>query len=248
MIKIDEKGVTLTVLVITIIVLLMLTTIAITSGNASIKLAKFKEFENELKLLQVKVNEINSKDESFMVGASLTEAQQEIFNNETISAIIFKDKTEEEKENIQESFRYCVAACIQDQLKLDGVQRNYFISIQYGYIIAERGFEYNGVTYYMTQQMKDGVYNVEYKDKNPNSGNFDVSYTKEDDKWKIEVSNIEYDGYISKWKVIYKLEDDLDWSDADGLSFYVTEPGNYYVQVMFKNEFSIGTKTITISE
>ena len=54
----NEKGVTLVALLVTIVILVILTSIGTTSGVHVIKYAKYLEFQKELEMIQVEVNEL----------------------------------------------------------------------------------------------------------------------------------------------------------------------------------------------
>lgn len=240
-----EKGVTLIALVTTIVVLLILASVGFTSGTEAINFASFSQFKNELKVLQTKVNELNQNDE-INVGTELTEKQKEILNTKTISEIIYNGKSEEEKNKIQEGFRYCNSEYIKNYFNLDSVKRDYIINVEYRYVIYSDGFNYKGTTYYMVNQIDNGLYNVQYNDKNEKVGTFEVNSIKENDRWKIEISNITYNGYVNNWQVEYRLEEDSYWKKANNLSFYVTKEGNYYVQVVHGDDINLGSKLVTI--
>ena len=52
------------------------------------------------------------------------------------------------------------------------------------------------------------MYNVEHENNTNEPPTFDTNVEKvSEGKWRITVSNINYDGYINKWSVKYKLED-----------------------------------------
>ncbi len=62
--------------------------------------------------------------------------------------------------------------------------------------------------------------------KNTNKPTFDTNVEKvSEGKWRITVLNINYDGYINKWSVKYKLEDSNNWSTSEDLSFIVEKEG-----------------------
>ena len=126
----EEKGVTLLVLVTTIIILLILTSIGVTSGISTLNSAKFSQFKEELKILQTKVNELNQNDE-INLGEELTETQKNILNITDISKIIYNDKTEEEKKEIQNGFRYFNNDSLKNELNLEGIKRDYLINFKY---------------------------------------------------------------------------------------------------------------------
>lgn len=248
MIKTKQKGVTLITLVITIILLLILSSIGITSGISTINYTKFSAFKNELHILQTKLNELNQNAENEINSKpQLTDNQKSILNETVISDIIYKDVSNEEKEKIQKGFKYCDAKYIQNILGIESVKRDYLINTEYRYVICYEGIEYKGLKYYMIDQINDGKYNVRYKDKNSKQGDFNFTITtiKENDRWKIEISNIIYDGYISNWQVRYRLNEETSWNTTNSLSFYITKTGIYNIKLIH-DEVEIGPKQVEI--
>lgn len=245
--KIEEKGITLVALVLTILILLILASIGVTSGLSTINYTKFSQFKNELEILQTKVNELNQNNQ-INIGKELSKEQKNIFNIEEITNIIFNNKTEEEKQKIKTGFKYFDIDDIEKEFNLASIKREYVINIEYRYIIFYKGFEYKGITYYMINQMNGGIHNIEYKDKNSKTGTFEVITTNEYDRWKIEITNIKYDGYINNWDVKYKyspvndtnnIQDSEEWIKVNSLQFYVTEPGNYYIRVSHGEDINL---------
>ena len=249
---IEEKGVTLMTLVITIIVILILISISTTTGISTINLAKFTQFKNELEMLQIKVNELNQSDK---LDIGTQDFQKDILNEKVILDIIYKNVlNDEEKAKIREGFRYCTALNISDKLGLDSIKRDYLINIEYRFIICYEGFEYDGVTYYMIDQIDGGMYNVYHNDKseknddniNDDEIGFDDDVIKESDRWRVEISNVKYD-YINNWQVQYRLETESYWKNANDLTFYITQSGNYYVKLVH-SERTLGPKRVELIE
>ena len=245
MVKTNERGVTIVALVTTIIILLILSTIGVTSGKSTIEFSNFNKLKNQLTVLQIKVNELNQQNKTD-IGQEIGDNQKLILNNEIVSNIIYKDKTEKEKNTIEAGFRLLNGNQIKDQLGLDGYKGNYLINVKYRYVVLCEGLEYNGITYYMIDQMEDGLYNVEYHNKNSDSGSFEVNIIAEGDKCKVEITDINYDGYVSDWQVKYKLSTNSQWNTSDDLNFYVRQQGVYDIKVVHGDEIELETKTLTI--
>lgn len=244
--KTKENGVTLIVLVITIVLLLILATVGTTVGTSTLNSAAFTQFKSELKVMQNKVNELNQNNEKEK-GTDLNEEQKAVLNNiESVSDIIYKDISDSDKSKIQEGFKYCDKKYIQDNFGLDSVKRGYLINVEYRYVIFPEGFEYKNKTYYMIDQIDEELYNVRYNDKNEKTGNFQVNTTMENNKCKITISNIIYNGYVDKWQVKYKLEKDSYWKTSDDLSFYVKEDGIYNIKVVHGDEIDLGTQSVKV--
>ena len=243
--KTKENGITLVALVIMIVLLLILASIGYTVGDSTISSAKFTQFKNELKVMQTKVNELNQENKTDD-GQELTEEQKDILDIQEISDVIYNGKTEEQKAKIKNGFRYVSKNYINETFDLEGVSRDYLVNVEYRYVVFPDGFEYEGITYYMINQIYSEIYNVQYNDKNEKTGDFDVVVTKENNRCKVEISNIQYNGYVDKWQVKYKLEDSSYWETSDNLTFYLREEGKYSVKVVHGDEIDLGTKNVFI--
>lgn len=126
---------------------------------------------------------------------------------------------------------------IQD-LKIEGITREFFINVQKRSIISCEGLKYNEETYYTPEQIPNGLYNVEYKNNNINVSKpkFDIKIDiKDNDKYEIKLSNIKFDGYIEKWQAQYKLQNESHWNTSDSLNFVVEKEGNYDIKVKNDN-------------
>lgn len=242
--KTEEKGVTLIALVITVIILAILTTIGTRAGLSSMNSSKFLEFKEELKIMQAKVNELNSKNET-NIGKNLTTDQEKILVEDNIAKIIYPvGATADEKSDIRTYFRYCSKEYINETLGVEGITRDFLLNVKDRYVVSAKGFEYKDKIYYMTQQLDDGLYNVSYN--NNVTGDFTLKSTKEDGRYKIDV-NITSD-YVSNWEVKYKLEEDSYWKTTDSTTFYVDIDGSYLVKVVHGDDIDLGTKTIELFE
>lgn len=242
----NQKGVTLVTLVTAVIVALILAGIATTAGKSTLEYAKFNKLKNELTTLQTKVNELNQEGKT-NIGQKIGNAQKEILNTDIVSNIIYKNRTDEEKSSIENGFRFLSSTEIEKQLGLEDFNRNYLINVEYRYVVATEGLEYEGTTYYMIDQIEDGMYNVEYHNKNSDTGSFDVSTKVEGDICKIVVSNIQHEGYVSNWQVKYKLDSDETWKTSNSLEFEIDTAGNYIVNVVHESEIDLGKKSIYVN-
>lgn len=244
----QEKGVTLVILVVIIIILLILASIGVTSWNQAIEYSAFNEFTAELQVMQSKVNELNQNKKTD-IGTKITENQKQTLEIEEVSNIIFKNKTDEEKNKIKNGFRYCSKEWIKQNLELDSINRDYLINVEKRYVVSYQGLKYKEKTYYMSEQLENGQYNVEYSNKNSSTtGSFEVNTQKDENRWKVEITNIQYDGYVSNWQVKYKISKNDFWQTSNELTFYVTEQGYYDIKVVHGEEIELETKKTLIGD
>lgn len=210
----NNKGVTLIALAITIILLLILATVGTVTGMNSIKSSQFTKFTTELKIMQTQVNDLYQKykdSKTIEVGGN-TYTGEEILNigkdissDSNVSNQANKVFTSE-KSGITDKtgYRYFDKQTIKD-LKIEGVEEEFFINIDKRSIVSYEGFIYEGKDYYTLDQVPKGFYNVEY-DKSAANVTFEVNSEIIEGKGKIHIFNISTNKYINKWQVRYRLK------------------------------------------
>ena len=245
--KINNKGITLLALVVTIIVLLILASIVAYNGIDMINSSKLTVFTTEMKLMQTEVNAIYDKwkdgdsvlgktgDEILTIGKDISTVSQQ-------ASLVFQ--TGESGITDNTGYRYFDSETIQ-ALKIDGVEQEFFVNISKRSVISFKGLKYDDVMYYTLKQLPDGFYNVEYENKNEGKvPTFDVTSRKvSENKWEITVSNIQFDGNIEKWKVKYKKEGRSYWKTSE--TFIVDSEGTYDI-VIFNNDIISNEKTAVV--
>ena len=234
--RFNSKGITLISLAITIAVLLILASIATYSGIDVIRQSKLDKFTAEMKVMQTQVNDLYQKytDGTSVTVGSNTYTGEDILNKIgqdlpssadsvfTSGASGITDKT---------GYRYYNQDIIKE-LNIDGVEGEFYVNVKNRSVISAEGLEYDGTTYYTLEQLPNGLYNVSYENKNTGKPTFDVSAEKiNDDSWRINISNIQYDGYIDKWQVKYQLEGQDYWSTSEDLNFVVSSTGKYNIKL-----------------
>lgn len=133
------------------------------------------------------------------------------------------------KFQIKLGYRYFDQNTIKDVLKIEGVEGEFFVNIKTRSVVSYEGFKYEGKTYYTLDQLPDGLYNVEYEESTA-TPIFDANVEEiSENKWKISITNIQYEGYIHKWDVKYQLEG-KNYKSED-LSFVVTQQGDYTISI-----------------
>lgn len=227
-----DKGITLISLIITIVIILILASVATYSGINAIKSSEYTRFTTELKIMQAQVNNLYEK----------------FINNETINGkevLEYGINIANAKEQVQEQakkvfeelsitdsvgYKYYDKETIKE-LEIEGVEQEFFVNIEKRSIISYSGIERGNRKYYTPEQI--GMNNVEYQ-RNNIKPTFDINTDLlVQNQYKVTINNIEYEGYIDKWKVKYKKGDDNEengyWITSDELSFIVKEAGMYTI-------------------
>lgn len=236
-----QKGITLISLVVTVIVLTILASIATFSGINVIKSSKLTAFTTELKIMQTRVNEIYEKREE-----GKTYGEEIAGDSKTRADIVFT--ANESGITDQQGYRYWSKATIKS-LGIEGVEQAFFVNLEKRKIVSYEGIEYEGKNYYTLEQLPKGLYNVEYKEQTAGQPTFDVNVESiGDNKWRVTVSNIQYDGYINKWQVRYQLEGKEYWETTEDLSFVISTQGRYKIQLVNEEVVSEEKEILAIGE
>lgn len=216
-------------LIITIIILLILASIATYSGVATVKSARLTAFTTELKIMQTEVNNLYGeyKTKPTEVGKTITGVQQTQFN--TAIASLEADGISISSSD-QANYTYFDQETIQS-LGIEGVEGEFFVNVVTRSVISCEGFNYENKRYYTLSQLPNGLYNVDYE-KNENVPTFDVSCENwVNGKSYITISNIQYEGNIQKWEVKYKLKNQEYWNTSEDLTLIVETPGTYIIKI-----------------
>ena len=234
--KLNNNGITLMALVITIIILIILASIGTYSGIQVVKSAQFTAFSTELKIMQTQVNKLyeekkNGNDDVDALGKTISSSSTTVQSHATnaFNASGITDTS---------NYKYFDTDTIKS-LNIEGVEGEFFVNINKRSVVSYDGFEYEGKTYYTLEQLPDSLYNVEYNSTNhwdSSKDSFDIEYNEvEEGKYRITVSNIDYkSGNINKWQVKYKKEEQ-DWKTSNSNSFLIDEVGNYRVKIANNN-------------
>lgn len=230
----NNKGITLITLVITIVVILILSTIATNTGIETIKSSEFTKFTTELKIMQTQVNNLYEKyqNNEKINGVEVLTLGEEIDSNEKIIKQAEKVFTEEASGITDKTgYKYYSQNTIKE-LKIEGINQEFFINIQKRKIVSYLGMEYKNKRYYTLEQLPDGLYNVEYK-KNNEKPTFTIDQKLiGKNKYNVIVKiDSTYSGYVNKWKVRYKKQDSEFYKTSDNLNFTIDEEGIYNIQI-----------------
>ena len=153
----NSKGVTLIALVITIILLLILASIATYSGIDIINSSKLTAFTTEMKIMQTQVNNLydqwkNGDIDKDTIGKDLTSSTevQEQANLVLVQELGFASSISE-----LTGYRYFDQDTIQD-LGIEGVEQEFFINIEQREVVSYDGLRYEGNMYYTLINCQEG--------------------------------------------------------------------------------------------
>lgn len=226
----NDSGITLVALSITIIVLLILSTVAVSSGKKAIENSRLTTFTAEMKVMQSEVNLLYDKwknEEKIKFG----DEEKEITN---IGNTITEDqKNRYNSLNLTDDYKLYDADVI-EKLGIEGIEGTYFVNIKDRKVISVEGLSYGGKKYYTLDALPEGLYNVDYEgDSTGSAPTFEskVEYVGES-KWRITIYNISYEGNIKKWNFAYKLDGENEWSISKESSFIVNKKGTYKVKLV----------------
>ena len=249
----NEKGITLIALVITIIILLILASIAVYSGLDSIRSSKYMAFKTEMQLLQSSIDEIYSadKDNLSTYGTDMTSTQKDIFTVTEVNNILSQKSTS--LGELQNGFKYFSSDYIVNNLNIEGITRDYYINMNKRIIIATEPLEYEGVNYYMLEQMSDTIYNVDY-DNTFSGVTFSYSTSLVNGKTgTIKIYNIKTDSYVEKWQVRYREKGKETWNITneflgDDCEINVDKICDYEVQVFHGGDLESDIVVVPVGE
>ena len=257
-----EKGITLTSLVITIIILLIIASISVFSGTQTIKYAKWNKAKSEMETVQTQVNAwheeyknlSDTEKEKYIdsigtsAGSPINVKDEDSYNNAL-------EKTKNNVAEIDESnisdYRLLSEYYLKKNLGLNG-SYEFLVNIKTRDVVLLSGLEYEGNMYYTTKDFN--IYNTESADVT--GIKFDLEQGNGNE---IIISNVKLidsnsnESNISKFKVQYKMNDAEYFSDVTAnLTKYTEEKEN---EDGIKNEITkykfkvdeIGKYTVKIS-
>lgn len=150
--KIEEKGITLTTLVITVIVMIIIASVGIYVGTNIIKQANLQNINTNMMLIQAKVKTISeqakfNKDTSNYKGKKVIE----VVGNKKVDELVEKHVVENE-ENY-----YLLSQTDLNEMGLEKIEisEGYIVNYDSNEIIYVKGFEEKDHTYYKLSEMKN---------------------------------------------------------------------------------------------
>lgn len=241
--KNSQKGITIIALVITVIMLLILASVATYTGIESYDKAEQIKFVSQMKLIQTKVDE-KVQEDGFTLegyGTILTDEQKQTINNAVANGEILSP-TEDDYSNY---VRYFSKEQLSTQLSLDNIDEGIIINFKTREVISTVGFEYGGTIYYTQYKLPKGEKLTQYVKPNTT---LSVEYSKilQDLSWVIkieEVKRIEKDNTDGTELKLDTLKYELGKKNSNGAEYtylkqtnpneiLISEAGDYSIKVI----------------
>ncbi len=149
--KTNEKGITIVSLVITVILLIIVTSVAVNTGTSVIKQANLQTINTNMMLIQAKTKTVSeqakfNKDTSNYKGTLISD----ISNNQKILKLI-------DNGVIDDTSKYYLLSStdLQDLgLQKIDIEDGYVVNYETEEVIYVKGFESNGTTYYKLSELR----------------------------------------------------------------------------------------------
>ena len=234
----NEKGITLAALAITIIILLILSTVAIYSGTNTIRYVKFNKAKSEIELMQ---SNVNSWNQEYKNGNNNVLYYGEDLNDSSCDSVALERTVDDTGINTSD-YRFFSTKYIKENLGMDD-SFEFLVNVKERDVILFNGFTYDDKMYYTTEDF--GIYNV----REDSSASL-VEFSLERGTGKeIIITNLRFKNSIgrkvdiSKFTVEYKksYESDSSWNnvtdklikytedDETKYKFSVIDDGAFYV-------------------
>ena len=272
----NEKGITLTSLVIAIIVILILASISVYSGTSTVRYANYNKAKAEIQTIHAQVckwhdefldddganNTENETDNVLEYGEKISESNQETKRaiEDTFSEIGVDD------ENLQANYRFFSEQYLKDTLGLDA-SFDYLVDIIHRDVILVGGVYYNGKSYFTLDDF--GITNVDEYKTDSISFNLEPGNNKEivisnvklhlEDSTQNETitdiskfiveymnANDENNKWIDVTKNVVKFEDGEENNKTTKYKFSVNSFGAYDVRVRTTDKKLGDVKDITL--
>lgn len=233
----SNKGITLMMLIITIIVLSILTAVTVSVGSSTLKEMQVEAYVAKMNMVQSRVNVISQKvqegDTSYAnIGTEISELSET--NKNKVANILNGISSDGFKFYNQTDLK---------ELGVEKIDEDVIINLNTKKIYSMVGIKYEGTTYYNQYDLPNGVQVVDYETLQTQGPDFTIEKENYGLTVKVNITNIIYDEQINGSDIYYGEVTDSTtnpvtvsfWQRANGTSFQVTKTATYAVKVVDKN-------------
>ena len=160
----SEKGITLIVLITTIVIMVILASVAINTGYYSIESAKLQNFNYELQQVQGKVDTMYEKiklgnEEYKTLGSDITISNKAVQTLKTVKNIDYTNLSEDDRDKYyydetNTKYRYLSENEIRSNMNISSNPGDMIINFETREVISVDGYEYKDEIYYSLDQMR----------------------------------------------------------------------------------------------
>ena len=221
-VKNHESGITLVALAITIIVLIIITGVAVSTGVESIRNSKKTSFTTELEMIQQKVDiiyeqrRLNKEDITFydVLGQDVS-----VLGNEKLSSLL--------NGNSGEGYRYFAKEDL-NKLDLENIEQDVIINFTSRDVASVTGLLIDGKMCYRLADIPSYQgQNIEYTNKNIHAPTFEVNITRLSETWQVALKNVNNQNQVYGGELRYKLQGDENWILVGERAYFeVSKPRN----------------------
>lgn len=224
----DNKGITLVALIITVIIMLILASVATYTGIDTYKQARVIEYVQQMQLIQDKVDEIvgtTSKDELLKLG-------KEVASSEQINAINSAYSNGEITTNDKSAYRYLNKNDLNNIFSIDDSSDDVMINFLTREVVSVNGVKYDGVTYYTQYRLPGGqAIVINKEDNNDRQVSFKTELLIDGLNATVTITNISITNGTLKFSEIDKEENSENWKAVTNY----TEKDKKYKAVISKS-------------
>lgn len=233
----SNKGITLMMLIITIIVLSILTAVTVSVGSGTLKDMQVQAYVAKMNMVQSRVNVISQKvqegDTSYdNIGTEISALSE---TNKNKVANILNGVS-------SDGFKFYNQTDLKE-LGVEKIDEDVIINLNTRRIYSMVGIKYEGTTYYNQYDLPNGVQVVDYEALQTQGPDFTIEKENYGLTVKVNITNIIYDEQINGSDIYYGEVTDSTtnpvtvsfWQRANGTSFQVTKTATYAVKVVDKN-------------
>ena len=233
----SNKGITLMMLIITIIVLSILTAVTVSVGSSTLKEMQVEAYVAKMNMVQSRVNVISQKvqegDTSYAnIGTEISALSET--NKNKVANILNGISSDGFKFYNQTDLK---------ELGVEKIDEDVIINLNTKRIYSMVGIKYEGKTYYNQYDLPNGVQVVDYEALQTQGPDFTIEKENYGLTVKVNITNIIYDEQINGSDIYYGEVTDSTtnpvtvsfWQRANGTSFQVTKTATYAVKVVDKN-------------
>ena len=203
----DNKGITLVALIITVIMMLILASVAVYTGADTYKHARVMEYVQEMQLIQSKVDEIvgtSTKEELLNLGA-------EVASNEQINAITSAYANGEITSNDRTKYRYLSKNDLNNIFSIDDATIDVMINFETREVVSVNGIKYNGITYYTQYKLPGGQTIINNREDNSRIVSFNTELLIDGLNSNITITDISITNGTLKFSETDAKENFTNW-------------------------------------